>query len=70
MNNNDLQTLCDKYVSCMIALFNVKVTMTINEDGTVTREKAKGVKPLTLTVSELETHIAKMTATTMKLLAI
>ena len=61
--------LAEKYASCLTALINVRVTMTINDDGTVTREKAKGIKQMTLTVPELESHIEKMTAQIRNLLA-
>lgn len=66
----DVQQLINKYTEQMTALFNVNVTLTVNENGTITRAKAKGVKPMTLTVQELEAQVNKMNATLLKLLAI
>lgn len=65
-----MQDLIQQYQSHMTALFNVRVTLTLNPDGTVTRAKAKGVKEMTLTPSELQAHVEKMTAQLRKLLAL
>ena len=66
----DINALADRYAQLMTSVFNLKVTLTVNADGTVTRVKSKGVKPMTLTSTELAAHIAKMDATLLKLLAL